>query len=1170
MTKKTRSASKPTDPLNRIRGAVGNRKSWAPIHNALDAVKNDANPANYQRLLSLIRVSPMAAAALPALAASRRLSGVQAITPLDTSPIHREILWCASVIAANSEKIADYIALRNTFNELVLRGRYGEATLTLNRIERSFGLTLWTIENRIALLMRQGGFENLRSYVSFVTKTYKRSFLAFFVANVRERNESRVSAKGYERRLRDRAKAWKIESDQRDYIFFRLLGQMPVSPSAAASILAFEAASSLIDLYETFITILTNLSASPDLQHGSIRTALEQLAHIEDHCLKNLEYAFGRSAPVPDIDPLYLELLLKGNYDAAAEELSKHLHDDPNDAIGIVSCCMLGLISESETALPGDIVPEIRRLFCELKGAPPSGTDPSDELVKLSRNLRHLPIARTIALMASTHEDLSMLRVHPETAVRSTTLSVQSLSALNLKTPAITDSAHSGNATISSSYRYYLISTQGEDGLPSLSDEARYLASAAFHSARHQYDLALSFLAKLSASDKQFFTEEASIHEAWLLYRNGQVLESLEKSIKIAIARPNQDRALPLRDIIRPRGFRDLKQAQNQLLLPIAFFQFGLLTEDGTKDVALKVAWKQFLKSHSVTRPSELGSQIGRFDPAEIIYFLRYVCVQEVMELGNAFKSPADLDAERLQICLLLRTLDPSNLHEYDAEVLELTRRSSIEEGVRHVDSSRVYVDVVGIERWCQANLGESFLRYLDYAGAGLQASVGELEKRLVEIIKSGGRINEIETFLESYDISADSILQDLLEAVATAFMTLPRYGLDAFLGSRVRHGSLEGVFRSPLERLKLITKIDSRTNEYEENEYWLSSLQLQDDVKRKAVSRTFKLLSKNIDLLIDSAVTRYVHVRSESHREGLISLWKSEDIRRQYLLRWVIQAKIGLNPQSTLAQFVNYCCYSLFWPSLGSSLELVQIFCKDELSAAIIRCLDGAEKEVSSILPSERITGLAARIRSAKQEVLASANKSASWFRVPKEPSEQSSYSLKTAIEIGMQSTRMIWRNFEVNSEWRVESSANVQLITGAFEIINDAAFLIFGNIAKHSGFFVSPDIPPYIPKVTIEIKRGIGSAIEVQIVSEVAHGVNVASIRTSVTDAKTTIQSRKYEEVVSRKRGTGLVRLASTLNYENNEDKTLDFGIDESNNFFVMFSLPIYVLSGPTENSP
>ena len=281
--------------------------------------------------------------------------------------------------------------------------------------------------------------------------------------------------------------------------------------------------------------------------------------------------------------------------------------------------------------------------------------------------------------------------------------------------------------------------------------------------------------------------------------------------------------------------------------------------------------------------------------------------------------------------------------------------------------------------------------------------------------------------------------------------------------------------------------------------------------MKRKAVSRTFKLLSKNIDLLIDSAVTRYVHVRSESHREGLISLWKSEDIRRQYLLRWVIQAKIGLNPQSTLAQFVNYCCYSLFWPSLGSSLELVQIFCKDELSAAIIRCLDGAEKEVSSILPSERITGLAARIRSAKQEVLASANKSASWFRVPKEPSEQSSYSLKTAIEIGMQSTRMIWRNFEVNSEWRVESSANVQLITGAFEIINDAAFLIFGNIAKHSGFFVSPDIPPYIPKVTIEIKRGIGSAIEVQIVSEVAHGVNVASIRTSVTDAKTTIKSRK-----------------------------------------------------------
>lgn len=1166
MPKKTKSASKPTDPLSRIRGAIGDRKSWSPIHAALDSVKNDAQPVDYDRLLSLARISPMAAVALPAVGVGRRVSGVQAIAPLDTSSLYREVAWAATLISANSKQITSFIQLRDDFEKYLLLGRYGEAILAINKVEKVCGLSLWSIENRIVLLMRQGGFENLRTYVSFITTTYKRSFLAFFAANIRERNESRVSAKGYERRLRDRAKTWNIEEAQRDYIFFRLLAQMPGSLDGAASILSFEAASSTIDLYETLITLLAHLSQFPGLKGEKILRALEQITHIPDHCISNLMYVFNDSGFEPRKDPTYLQHFLSGRYSASAEELNKYLIDNPSDALGIVTCCMLGLISDTKFQTFGDIVPELRRLFYELKGQPGKDTDPSDELEKLSRNLRHVSIARTIAVLGGSHENLSMFRIDRETAVRTPARSVQSLTAMtpkSLSAPSDTDDKSESGF----SFRFHLIATKGEDGHPSLSNEAKHLALTAYHSRNHRYEHALSTLAKLKESNEAFFREEASIQEAWLLFRSGQILEALENSVRIAIARPTQDRALPIREIIRPRGFRELKQAQDRLLLPIAFFQYGLLVEDGTKDVALKVAWKQLLKSYGVTRPSELKIHSQHFDRGELIYFLRFVCVQEVMELGNAFNSPADLDAERLQICLLLRELDQTNVHEYDAEVLELTRRSSIEEGVRQVDSSRVYVDVVGIERWCQANLGESFLRYLDYAGAGLQASVGDLERRLVEIIRSGAKINEIETFLDSYDISADSILQDVLEAIATAFMTLPRYGLDAFLGSRVRHGSLEGIFRSPLERLKLITKIDSRTSEYEENEYWLTSLQIQDDAKRKSISRTFKALSKNVDALIDSAVSRYVHVRSESHKEGLISLWKSEEIRRQYLLRWVIQAKVGLSPQSTLSQFVNYCCYSLFWPSLGASLELVQRFCRDELSAAIIRCIEAAEKEIAAVLPHDRITGLAARIRTAKMEVVASANKSASWFRVPKEPSADSSYSLKTAIEIGVQSTRMIWRNFEVEVDWRVEESANVQLLTGAFEIINDAAFLIFGNIAKHSGFFNSPDTPAYIPQVTIEIHRGLGAAIAVCVKSEIANGVNTGLIEDSVADAKATIVSRQYEEVVSRKRGTGLVRLASTLNHENNEDKTLDFGIDDTKMFYVTFSLPTYALTGPTE---
>ena len=496
---------------------------------------------------------------------------------------------------------------------------------------------------------------------------------------------------------------------------------------------------------------------------------------------------------------------------------------------------------------------------------------------------------------------------------------------------------------------------------------------------------------------------------------------------------------------------------------------------------------------------------------------------------------------------------------------------SSIEEGVRQVDSSRVYVDVVGIERWCQSTLEESFLRYLDYAGAGLQETVDELQQQLVQIARKGHKLREIEDFLDSYDVSADSILQDVIETAATAFMTLPRYGLDAFLGSRVRHGSLEGIFRSRLEGLNLVTKIDSRTREYEANEYWLSAIQFGDDAKRLGFSRILGTLSKSVDVILDNAVGRYVYVRSDANQDGLISLWHSDESKRQRLLRWVIQAKLTLAGQGdvTLGQFVSYCAYTLFWPALSTSLERVQRFAMEDLTNALMKSLDDAERGAESLVSSPQLVGFKTRLRAARTEVSNAAAKLASWFHLPSEPAKRSSYSLRTAIEIGVRSTSLIWPNFNIDVvDWKVEEAANVTVLADAYEFINDVAYLIFGNIAKHSGYFDSKASNLDAPKVEIRISRE-SDRIQVCVDSPVASHVDMDNIRASVDKAKADIAARRYDEVDRKKRGTGLVRMATTLNYEGDDDRTLDFGLVNETRFFVRFSLPLYALTKEHANA-
>jgi hypothetical protein len=1168
--KKTKSASKPTNPLSLVRGSVGERKNMRPIRLALESAKHEAKVQDFARLYGLARISPLLRLALPAAGPSRRVNSVQATVPLEPAGLSREVAWVANVLEVAAPIINSFFPLRDQVASLTMQGRYGEATLVLNRIDHAYGLSLWSVESRVALLALQAGFDNQKPFVNALTRKFKKSFLAFFAANVSERNESRVTSKGYERRLRERARSWSIPEAQKKYIFYKLLRQLPTSASTAASILAYEASSSTIDLYETFVSIVGAIRYTPAASEEGVRQALSSLASIEDHCIANLltlygTHSHGDQAP---LEPAYLSAFFMGDYAVAADGVESVLRQDPNDSVAFVTSCLLAMLVDRAISAPGSVVGRVHELYAALKGPRANSADAADELEKLSRNLQHLPVSSTIGALAvetKSHELLPMAR---DTAVRTSSHTAQTLGALMSRTALDAGGATTNSIGAGSSLQYQRLSQTGaldDAATCQLSAEARAFAMSSYYANHAQYENALIECGRLRESAYPYYRDEGMIREAWLLYNSGAVLESLRLSAQIAISRPAQDRALPLVAIIVRRGFRDLKEAQAELSLSIAFQQYSRLVGDSSKDVALKVAWKQLLRSHSVDRPSDLQDKVDRFDLNQLVYFLQEVCTQEVMELGGAFNSPGDLDSERLKICLLLRKLDPSNALQYDAEVLELTRRLSIEEGVRQVDSSRIYVDVVGVERWCQAHLGESFLRYLDYVGAGLQSTVEDLERRLVQLMKGGSDVRDIGDFLSSYDVSADSILQDVLETAAVAFMTLPRYGLDAFLGSRVRHGSLEGVFRSPLERLKLITKIDSRTNEYESNDYWLNSIEWSDAGKREAFSRVLRSLSKNIDAILDSAVGRYVYVRSEANKDGLISLWQSEELKRQQLLYWVIQSKVMLstNPGLTLSMFIEHCAYSIFWPALGGSLERVQNFATEELASTLIKCLDAAEREAAALVSPARLTGFSSRLRAARIEVSNSATKLASWFHVPKEQSKSSSYLLKTAMEIGLISTSRIWPDFNIDVEWNVDEAANVPLVTPAFETINDVSYLIFGNIAKHSGFFGRGEVVRMKPKVRIDIESKESTAIEIRVTSAIEPSVNLAAIGHSVEQAKATIAQRRYEEVVSRTRGTGLVRMASTLNYEGNDEKKLDFGLTDDAEFFVSFTLPVYVLT-------
>jgi hypothetical protein len=404
--------------------------------------------------------------------------------------------------------------------------------------------------------------------------------------------------------------------------------------------------------------------------------------------------------------------------------------------------------------------------------------------------------------------------------------------------------------------------------------------------------------------------------------------------------------------------------------------------------------------------------------------------------------------------------------------------------------------------------------------------------------------------------------LGELIDECASHFLTLPRFGLDAFLGSRVRHGSLEGAFRSPLETRKLITKIDSSTNQYESNTYWLNSNDSINAEQYAALNKVLNAFSLSIDRLLDSAISRFVHVRSADNPDGLITLWPSDKNARQQLLKlWLISTKAILSKEATIEQFVEFCAITFFWPTLKNSLSEAAEFVTITLAGQIHTELCALATDVQRITPN--INGLVACINAAKSDIENAAAKVSKWFAPPQFTNLGSSYLLKTGIEIGITSLRHLRPQFENHVEWDIDKRANVLLNPNAFQTINDVAFLIFGNILKHSGFFDGHNVEDR-SRIKIWLRWKDPDMVEVEVQNAISCAKDLASIEANVNSAKEQIRLGQFDTVARQKNKTGLVRLASALNYENSDDKIVDFGVMDGPSFRVMFAVPIYFLTG------
>lgn len=330
-----------------------------------------------------------------------------------------------------------------------------------------------------------------------------------------------------------------------------------------------------------------------------------------------------------------------------------------------------------------------------------------------------------------------------------------------------------------------------------------------------------------------------------------------------------------------------------------------------------------------------------------------------------------------------------------------------------HIDSSRIYVEEVLFHNWIVENIWPQL----------------EALRKQVFLIIPGDRENlttaEIAALLEGGTdllgrISAviqEVYLNDRLVVSYETFCRDHYFGVDSFLGRRIRHNATHGILLGQLD------EISQRSISQNEQDEW--------DIR--AVYSEWK---DNYNLIVEDLVNNLFRFKSEDHPRGLLSTKTDLDSEKfQSMATDVIAQVITGSPVEVVLRALTSGC----WGMLDPELKKIRSYLRSEFTKTTMQSLDEVFR--NSSLPCQALQA------ELKAILLERIERLSSWFS-PFNPSE-------TALSLHHLS-RLIWTESETSASLEdLEITGNAReaiVVGGQSRILYDCLHVLLVNAAKHS----------------------------------------------------------------------------------------------------------------------
>jgi hypothetical protein len=1136
------------------RGAIG----------PLTKLKNDGKHTDIARHVRTLSKNPGVAQWIVAHPFPKTLAELQSAPLLKYRTLSTELYWNACVLRLFSKELNSFVQRRSEFSEAILGTDYSAANEILASIERDFGYSIWLIENRIGLFAAANGLEKQKEFSRTIVRNSEiKSSVRLLARYFSVRAEQTVAPPRFSKILNDFLQGFSgLGTATAQYYRFKLdffgghefIHFLP-------QILLLESNAAIIDRYLTFVRACQLVvAAHPNTR--SLRAVTDALSVLRDGCtdplLFNLCSILGITSPVVDqAIPHAIHSLVEqytvGDYLRCAQSAETFLAAHPSsiEVNEIYAKATIRLGSEYLSKLVSsraDLVNRLRSILLLDRTAPVS----VNELLKLATvNQSHSWAAQIYSFLMQEYRhdrramaermiifgELNSYPGNPRLFVFVRRASFPAIYSAHVESRKLSPRAHRLMDILSNSRQIHPDALT-ELGLP---EPRLHKYQAKLLHDRGEYDVALALYTKLLSETGSVTYYDNLLPAVACLISAGLLKDAVRLTIAAYLRNRNVAARLPIVELIEQVEMTAVHQLPSLIELPILYDLY--YRTYGSKELERADACEDFLKFQGVQRPSQLKTKAQAFDPAALMYFLRLVCVPEVLDSSVEFQSTEDVQQERIAVLQFLREVDAEHADEYSNEIRALTTSLTVARGLREVEQSRIYVDVRGVKRTVENILKDSYLRYIDlvkhtpvfFDPSALILAVSRVDEA------DGGSVSVYLPVDEAF-----ALFKSMVVDIRDKFVSSNEYGLDSSLSMGFRHGTLSGQLRPQLEAAHLLTLKDSKTNEYRRNEYWAKLL--AGESSAQAVLERLKQFSADVDGLIDEVNNNVLQIKTETRGSTGLFDFSISDLLAKGL-------QIRNNPETGFNGFFEATLHEL-WSRTDNCLETVRTYVSDTLKPKFERLFDSLAQDLT-FNRSAPLKPIFDMVIQAKIDTQYNLDRIRSWF-ARTTADETADYQPSLLIEIGLETIHNVYLEQPIKPVLQVDESLRFKGKT--LSAMTNIMFMLFDNIRKYAALHDSVrgftcDIRKQQKDIVFTITNTLPAETD-----PTAEDNRLAEIRAAIQSALA--EGRIAGDNVKREGRSGFYKIAKLLLFDLGGVANLEFGFDQNRNFGVQFSIPAGVL--------